>query len=326
MALLVISLFFEGPSFGHVSAQWSKYSSNPVIGGSLGTVFDVCLLKEGHTFRMWASWRPKKSIALFESADGIRWSESKITLSPEPDTGWEDDVNRPVVVKKAGLYHMWYTGQSHGRSSIGFVTSTDGLTWKRVTAHPVLLPDQTWEKVAVMCPDVIWDAHDGTFKMWYSGGEQYEPDAIGYATSTDGIHWRKAVGNPVFQADPKLLWEHYKVTACQVVLKVTACQVVLKVTACQVVLFDGWYYMFYIGFRDIDHAQIGLARSRDGITQWHRLPANPIIGPTLAQWDAEACYKPFALLDGNRWMLWYNGRRANREQIGLAIHSGKALW
>ena len=37
--------------------------------------------------------------------------------------------------------------------------------------------------------------------------------------------------------------------------------------------------MFYIGFRDQDHAQIGLARSKDGITGWQRHPANPIIRP-----------------------------------------------
>ncbi len=27
-----------------------------------------------------------------------------------------------------------------------------------------------------------------------------------------------------------------------------------KVTACQVMEWKGWYVMFYIGFRDIDHA------------------------------------------------------------------------
>jgi hypothetical protein len=31
-------------------------------------------------------------------------------------------------------------------------------------------------------------------------------------------------------------------------------------------LNGGWYYVFYIGFEDVDHAQICLARSRDGIT------------------------------------------------------------
>jgi hypothetical protein len=31
-----------------------------------------------------------------------------------------------------------------------------------------------------MCPHVNWD-EKGVFKMWYSGDEQYEPNAIGYA-------------------------------------------------------------------------------------------------------------------------------------------------
>ena len=38
-----------------------------------------------------------------------------------------------------------------------------------------------------------------------------------------------------------------------------------------------WYLMFYIGFETTQHAQIGLARSRDGVTGWERHPANPII-------------------------------------------------
>jgi len=98
-----------------------------------------------------------------------------------------------------------------------------------------------------------------------------------------------------------------------------------KVTACQVVRHGGWHVMFYIGFRDVDHAQIGIARSRDGITGWQRHPDNPILSPTPGSWDADACYKPFAILAGNRWMLWYNGRRGSVEQIGLATHDGEDL-
>ena len=54
-------------------------------------------------------------------------------------------------------------------------------------------------------------------------------------------------------------------------------------TACQVIKQGDWYFMFYIGFRDMDHAQIGLARSKDGITGWERHPANPIIRPGRGQ-------------------------------------------
>ncbi|MGO8696890.1 MAG: MGH1-like glycoside hydrolase domain-containing protein [Limisphaerales bacterium] len=287
---------------------WEKYSGNPVMGGKYGTCFDVSALKEGDTYRMWVSWRPKQSVALVESKDGIIWSEPpRIVLGPLQGSTWEQDINRPVVIKRDDTYHMWYTGQAREHSWIGYATSVDGVTWRRRSASPVLSPDQPWEKAAVMCPDVIWDAEAKLYRMWYSGGEQYEPDAIGYATSPDGLTWTKHAGNPIFKSDPTLPWEQYKVTACQIVQD------------------NGWYLMFYIGFRDIDHAQIGLARSKDGISNWQRLPANPIVQPDPGAWDHDACYKPYAILDGDRWLLWYNGRHGGLEQIGVVFHQGHDL-
>ena len=109
---------------------------------------------------MYFTWRPRKSVALVtsaEGADGVRWSEPVIVLGPNPATGWEEDINRPVVVKRDDGYHMWYTGQAGGRSHIGYATSPDGRTWKRMSDRPVLSPERPWEKVAVMCPHVIWD-------------------------------------------------------------------------------------------------------------------------------------------------------------------------
>jgi len=257
---------------------------------------------------MWLSWRPKKSIAMVESTDGIHWTEPpEIVLGPREQSGWEDEVNRPVVLKREGTYHMWYTGQAHGHSAIGYASSRDGRVWNRAQTQPVLSPDAAWEKAAVMCPHVLWDDRARLYAMWYSAGEQYEPDAIGYATSADGVVWHKDKSNPVFRPNTAQSWDQ------------------AKVTAVQVQRLGDWYVMFYIGFRDIDHAQIGLARSRDGRTAWQRHPANPIIQPTANQWDADACYKPFALFDGSKWLLWYNGRRGNVEQIGVAFHEGEDL-
>ena len=160
-----------------------------------------------------------------------------------------------------------------------------------------------------MCPHVLWDEKTGQYRMWYSAGEQYEPNAIGYATSSDGINWTKHKDNPIFAADRRNPWEQHKVTACQIIPA------------------GDWHIMFYIGFRDENRAQIGLARSRDGITGWQRHPANPILFPVAGAWDADACYKPFAIFDSakDRWLLWYNGRKGGVEQIGLATHSGYNL-
>ncbi len=316
----LIALLLLGSSLGTTSrageqdqpktetaAGWAKSPRSPVLGGDLGTCFDVSALKEGGACRTWFSWRPKKSIALVESKDGIEWSKPVVVLGPNDKTGWEDDINRPVVIKHGGVYRMWYTGQARGKSWIGYATSPDGKTWKRESETPVLSATEPWEKVAVMCPHVLFDDRAGLYRMWYSGGEQFEPDAIGYATSEDDLTWEKHPANPVFRPDPASAWEKDRVTACQVVRH-----------------GDG-YVMFYIGFRDRDHAQIGLARSKDGIAGWERHPANPVIRPGVGKWDADAVYKPYAILDGRKWLLWYNGRRGGVEQIGLATHEGEDL-
>jgi predicted GH43/DUF377 family glycosyl hydrolase len=286
---------------------WAKSEKNPVLGGKLGTCFDVSVLREGDGYRMWFSWRPKKSIALVESKDGLAWGEPAVVLGPNKASGWEEDVNRPVVIKEGDRYRMWYTGQAKGKSWIGCATSRDGKTWERASDKPVLSPEQAWEKGAVMCPHVLYDEKQKLYRMWYSGGEQYEPDAIGYATSADGLKWTRHEKNPVFRPEPKSAWEKDRVTACQVVRQ------------------GEWHVMFYIGFADKDHAQIGLARSKDGVTGWERHPANPVVRPGKGRWDADAVYKPCAVFDGKRWLLWYNGRRGGVEQIGVATHDGEDL-
>lgn len=305
---IVFVLLGLSVSAQETSGGWKKYENNPVLGGNLGTCFDIAMLKDGDLYRMWFSWRPKKSIAYAESKDGVTWSEPKIVLSPV-DNDWEHDLNRPGIVFKDGVYHLWYTGQAHGASKIGYATSRDGLRWKRQSDDPVLVAESPWEKVAVMCPHVEWDENEKIFKMWYSGGEQYEPNAIGYATSPDGLKWTKWKDNPVFSADKNTEWERHKVTAAQI----------LK--------HGDRYLMFYIGFENEHLARIGIARSKNGITDWQRHPANPIISPGKEKWDHDACYKPFVLYDADekKWRLWYNGRKAHSEQIGMAYHDGEGL-
>jgi predicted GH43/DUF377 family glycosyl hydrolase len=299
----------ESNSVNATNAGWRKYVKNPVLGGNLGTCFDVTVLREEDNYRMWFSWRPQESIALVESPDGIRWSKPEIVLGPNPDSNWEDRVNRPAVIEHKSTYHMWYTGQTQSKSWIGYATSPDGRNWRRASGEPVLSPDELWENAAVMCPHVLWDEEERQYRMWYSAGEQYEPNAIGYAMSPDGIRWTKWPANPVFIPNAGREWEQHKVTGCQVIP------------------LGKWHIMFYIGFRDEHRAHIGLARSKDGITNWQRHPDNPIILPTKGSWDEDACYKPLAIYErrANRWLLWYNGRKGSSEQIGLAIHNGEDL-
>ncbi|KAK9794077.1 hypothetical protein WJX73_009633 [Symbiochloris irregularis] len=290
---------------------WQKFASNPVLKGDNGVVFDMDVIRQPNgTFSMWLSWRDQRSIALTTSEDGISWSPVTSVLGSDSGSDWEDDVNRPCVRLIEGKYHMWYTGQlASQKSAIGYAVSTDGIEWQR-QAEPVLTPVLEWEGPAVMNPVVIFDKRSSTFRMWYSAGEQYEPVAVGYATSKDGITWeRHSSGAPIFSGtghDGD--WDSARASVGQVVLA------------------SDWHYMFYMGYSNVDHSAIGIARSRDGITNWERNPTNPILDTQPGAWDEDAVYKPAAVFRDDQWFLWYNGRRGGLEQIGLATFSGHELW
>jgi beta-1,2-mannobiose phosphorylase / 1,2-beta-oligomannan phosphorylase len=51
----------DAPGAGQTetTSGWVKHTRNPVLGGDLGTCFDVSVLKEDGKYRMWFSWRPK---------------------------------------------------------------------------------------------------------------------------------------------------------------------------------------------------------------------------------------------------------------------------
>lgn len=301
----------ERSSFSPTSGGWRKYEQNPVLGNQeLGTCFDVFVMEDAGEYRMYFSWRNRKSLAVTTSPDGINWGEPRIILEPKLDTGWEDDLNRNCVVKRDDGYHMWYTGQAHGQYSwIGYARSQDGLTWTRQSNQPVLYSERPYEGESVMNPCVLWDEKNQEWRMWYSAGETYEPNVIAYATSGDGLNWVKHPANPIFP--------HKKGAVCEQE----------RVGGCQILYRDGWYYIFYIGYEDIDTARICLARSPDGLTRWQRHPSNPIVSPTPDAWDADACYKPHVVWqpEKQRWLLWYNGRNKAPEYIGLAIHDGYDL-
>jgi predicted GH43/DUF377 family glycosyl hydrolase len=286
------------------TTEWVKYEENPVLGGSLGTCFDMSVDVAGDRHRMWFSWRAKRGIGYAESKDGLNWSANeKLVLAQGP---WIE-VTRPYVLVEEDGLTMWYSAKDQERVVICRASSVDGLAWQ--PQGIAIAPENPWEKSALMCPSVLRDP-DGSYRMWYSGGDRYEPDAIGYATSADGIHWRR-LSEPVLRPGTESPWEAERVAGAHVFQH------------------DGWLYAAYIGFANgFEESSIGMARSSDGV-EWERHAGNPVItrgGP--GDFDSINVYKPFVVVDGDEWRMWFNGSSPsdapdenppNRiEQIGYA--------
>jgi hypothetical protein len=64
---------------------------------------------------------------------------------------------------------------------------------RKFAANPVLMPEPGVESGALLYGTVLHDDEAGLFKMWYFTGreETKMPWALAYATSADGIHWKK---------------------------------------------------------------------------------------------------------------------------------------
>ena len=252
-------------------------------------------------YRLFVSERKNSGIICTDSTDGTEWEKWKVALEAGNKGSWEERVNRASVCKIDGKWLMWYTGQSRNNSAIGIATSDDGIRFTRMQQKPILVPSEPYEKGSVMNPCVLWDKDEKIFKMWYAAGEQFEPDVLCYAESKDGINWERYANNPILEKSNE------KYDQC-------------KVGGCDILKENDRYYMFYIGYQNVDTARVCMAESNDGIHNWVRSMDNPVISPEKKSWDADAVYKPTVVLNKqkNKLLMWYNGRKQNCERIGLA--------
>lgn len=285
-----------------VQGGWIKYPNIVYGKKGEGSFFDPYANYEGGKFVLYLSDRKNGSIVRTESGDGIHWDKTHTILWATPTSDWEKIVNRGVVRRFKDKWFLWYTGQIDGRSAIGVAISEDGIHYERYSHNPVIIPEYDYEKASVMNPSVILDSETGNLKMWYCAGEQCEPDVICYATSSDGVNWKKHPENPVFTPSNQI-YDRAKVGGCDVFQTP-----------------EGNYGMLYIGYQNIDNARICYAHSDNGVSGWIRSVINPLISPSRGGWDAHAVYKPAYLFDEKekKGYIWYNGRKGLEEYIGLA--------
>mgnify|MGYP003306602280 CR=1 FL=1 len=157
-------------------------------------------------------------------------------------------------------------------------------------ANPILEADRPWEGYVVLQPGtVVYDEHDGLFKMWYNTQVSRDnPDAgynLCYATSSDGVHWDK----------PELgLVKFGQSTANNILLQDLAwTHCVLKDEA-EADLDKRYKLLFWTLAGDGIHA----AFSKDGV-HWSLCEDNPVV-PKRATGDTFSVMQ--AVLDTTFWL------------------------
>ena len=103
---------------------------------------DPYLLKYNGTYYVYVEDKeivPFKAIRLYTSTDFVNWTDNGDVLSPVAGTWEAQDVSSPVVWIEGNEFFLMYEGRANGQAgAVGLATSTDGITWTRDAANPVI--------------------------------------------------------------------------------------------------------------------------------------------------------------------------------------------
>lgn len=135
-------------------------------------------------------------LAIRNEGDSAR-SFSRYSRVPVLERTSQEPFSRsaPFVLHEDNLNKAWYwscthwtmtEGIVHYNNVIKYVESADGLNWP-AEGRICLMP--TGDDYSVGRPWVLKDG--ATYKMWYSIRSRSRPYRIGYAESSDGIHWNR---------------------------------------------------------------------------------------------------------------------------------------
>ena len=176
--------------------------------------------------------------------------------------------------------------------------------WKRAASEPILSPEgTTWESAGTFNPAVV--AHDGKIVMLYRVQDVGGTSRLGYAESTDGIHFTR---RPEPVLSPETDYEKDG-----------------GVEDPRLQKLGDTYYLTYTGYNKKD-AQLCLAASRD-LVHWDRkgviLPAYK--GNWNKGWTKSGAIVP-ERIDGKYWMYWLGTAADKTDQMGLSYSTDLIHW
>jgi hypothetical protein len=192
--------------------EWTPYENNPVIDASFDiesqAIYRPSVVFWQGRYHMWYGklWQQRRWVAYATSEDGITWELADNAIlgpSSREDTFDQLDATYASVVLDGDTLKMWYAGRGNTDNGIGYAWSTNGYDWTKVAGdagqNSVLNPatDGTGASILTL-PTVV--KHEGVFHMWYGRSRpattviDYEM-RLGYAISSDGLHWQVISGN-----------------------------------------------------------------------------------------------------------------------------------
>ena len=176
--------------------------------------------------------------------------------------------------------------------------------WQRASETPIVSPQgEAWESAGTFNPAVA--LFHGKFVMLYRAQDRAGTSRLGYAESTDGIHFQRTLAPALSPLTP------YERGG--------------GIEDPRLVQFGDTYYLTYTAYNKKD-AQLCLASSRD-LVHWQRLgvilPAYK--GKWNVGWTKSGAIVP-EKIGGKYWMYFLGTSADKTDQMGLAYSTDLVHW
>lgn len=216
----------------------------------------------------------------------------------------------PCAIVRNDTVHLFY--QTYGnreKDAICHAWSTDGIHFVRNKTNPVFSPTGAWNCGRAIDAEVY--AFNGQYLRYFATRTpDYKTQIIGVAKTTlqsdfSKQSWTQAVDAPVLK--PEFPWEG----ECT--------------EGASIVSMNGYLYMFYAGAYNNQPQQVGVARSKDGIT-WEKLSNKPFLpNGDRGSWNYCESGHPHIFKDTTgKTVLFYQGN--NDFGKSWLISSIPVLW
>lgn len=212
---------------------------------------------------------------------------------------------------------LYYVGPTAG-DVMGLATSCDGLTWthKGTLTLEAAVPSP-WNQADINDMTILYNPGTELFEGWYSAtidANDLTTTGIGYATSSDGLHWSRVSEGPVIDQGPPGSWNEERIGG----------QDVVKV--------EDTYYLYYTATTLLPkfYRQIGCEISQDGVN-WVQCPGNPLLSPEpeIAPFEGVELEEPSVIYHEGNWLMAYTGflgPQGEEWRIGLAQSLDGLHW
>ncbi|SHF68145.1 Glycosyl hydrolases family 43 [Mariniphaga anaerophila] len=136
------------------------------------------------------------------STNGISFQRNKTNPIFHPTGDW--NCGRAIdaeVIKFENRYLLYFATrdpnfevQIQGVAAAPLTTDFNRDDWEQLADYPILVPEYDWEKKCVEGASVIQRGNE--LFMFYAGAYNNEPQQVGIAKSSDGVHWKKLSEEP----------------------------------------------------------------------------------------------------------------------------------